>query len=77
MRTKIWNHSSYSCLKVNGLISTLKVKKWRKVVGCGIKGANVFSGSSHLNLDNKHRMTFPSRYRELLMEHCYGKSLVR
>ena len=33
----------------------------------------MFSGSSHLNLDNKNRMTFPSRYRELLMEHCYGE----
>ena len=32
----------------------------------------MFSGSSHLNLDSKSRMTFPSRYRELLMEHCHS-----
>ncbi len=36
----------------------------------------MFRGVTHLNLDAKGRMSFPSRYRDRLMERCDGEVVV-
>jgi MraZ protein len=39
-------------------------------------GGGVFRGVSHLNLDDKGRMSLPSRYRDRLQAHCGGDLVV-
>ncbi|RFA30316.1 cell division/cell wall cluster transcriptional repressor MraZ [Alkalilimnicola ehrlichii] len=36
----------------------------------------MFRGVSHLNLDAKGRLTFPSRYRERLQAYCEGEMVI-
>lgn len=52
--------------------------KWDEVVICGssqtfLRGFEMFSGSSALNLDSKGRMAFPVRYRDILIACCEGQ----
>jgi MraZ protein len=33
----------------------------------------MFQGAAQLNLDSKGRLTIPSKYRDMLLEHCAGQ----
>ena len=51
------------------------VPKWDEVENNGRRGdvGGVFRGVSQLNLDDKGRMSFPSRYRDRLQAMCGGE----